>query len=91
MFEDVELITLISGLGVFLFIIIDRRMFTLLPNSRLLVASYGLFLVGWVATVVESAIFPNVFNLIEHATYAAGSIALLIWCVITFKRSVHAH
>jgi len=91
MIEDIELITLISGLGVFLIIIVDRRMFTLLPSPRLLVSAYGCFLTGWVMTVVESLVFPETLNFIEHAMYASGSILLSIWCFNTFIKKQDAH
>lgn len=41
----------------------------------------GLMFVGYTATIVETVVLPDFFNLVEHAAYAAAGLAF-IWLVL---------
>lgn len=51
------------------------------------VVCVGLMAAGYVATVVESLVYPDFFNLIEHVSYAAAGFAF-VWLLQVSGRLV---
>jgi hypothetical protein len=80
MFQENEVVMVILGFGTLLFIFSNRHQLKRLPSSATLLSSFFVLCLGWILTVLESFFFGDVLNLLEHASYAASSILLAIWC-----------
>ena len=80
MIQENEIIMLLLGLGVLVFMVRSRAYLRHIPCKTLLVVAYGLQLTAWVATVLEGFIFPALLNGLEHVCYCAGAVVFACWC-----------
>ena len=85
MVNEIEVITLLGGIVVLVFLFRERKVLQGLRSHRLFMASYVCFLLGWTMTVLESFVLPNAANLAEHALYAGGGILLALWSYRFFR------
>lgn len=75
-----EILVLLLGSIVGLFIGLYRRTLSRLPAAGYLFASYLALWLAWIATNVEHLALPSFFNLLEHVGYAANGLLLIAWC-----------
>jgi hypothetical protein len=80
MFEEVELIMLILGIGVLVLAFIFKTEIKRLFAWKNLMVSYYFLLAGWFFTVAEAFLWPFYLNLAEHICYAASAVILAVWC-----------
>lgn len=81
-----EVFVFLLGTIVLGFILAYRAKLTQLPAFSWLLASYVALWIGWLATVLEHIIYPTLFNLVEHMSYAANGILLFAWCWFGIER-----
>ena len=86
MISENEVVTLLLGIGVLVFIGINRMEFRRLPESKTLIAAVGMFMASWMFTVLEGFSWEGFLNFLEHVSYAGGSILVAIWCWKLFGR-----
>jgi hypothetical protein len=79
MIQENELIGLILGVGVLIFILANRSRLAGLPAARILLASYYVLLAGWALTVLEGFLWGQALNLLEHFCYALSALLLAVW------------
>jgi hypothetical protein len=79
MIHENELVMLLLSMGVAVFIILKRHKFKQFPGWKLLFAAFLFFAAGSVFTVIETFIFNNFFNHMEHICYFMNGLAILIW------------
>jgi hypothetical protein len=87
--EEAELIVLLLGLGVGIFIIINYSKIKEIPKLGILLTSLTFFSIGWGFTVLEGFLYPDVLNLMEHLCYTLGSLAIVIWILKADKEEEH--
>jgi len=80
MIQQNEIVMLIIGLGVLIFILGKRSQLQRFPSSKILVLGFYVLLAGWALTVMESFFFAILFNYLEHLCYAIGSLLVTAWC-----------
>lgn len=80
MIQENELITLLVGIGVAIFILTNFRRLFRIPSFPVLFAAFTFTLMGWVLTNLEGFLLGDLLNLIEHACYTASSILIAVWC-----------
>ncbi len=80
MVQENEIIMLILGLGVLLFLLGNRSRIKRFPSSNYLVLAFYLLLTGWILTVLEGFFLTDLLNFCEHASYALSSLSLTTWC-----------
>jgi hypothetical protein len=85
-FEN-EVVMLLIGVGVLIFILGSRRRLKDLPASNILIAGFYMLLVSWVLTVIEGFFWEGVLNYIEHACQAASAVIVAVWCWKVFRGS----
>ena len=78
-------ITFLLGIGVAVFILLNRGLLSRLPRFRLLVVAYALLVVAWGAANgeglrAESPFWADAFKLGEHLCYLASSVLMAVWC-----------
>jgi hypothetical protein len=78
-FEN-EIVMLLIGVGVSIFIQGNRRRLKSLPASNILVTGFCMMLVSWILTVLEGLFWEHYLNYLEHAFYAFGTILVAVWC-----------
>ena len=86
-FNENEVAMLLLCFGVFIFIITKRREYKRIPYWGLILASFYMFFLAGIFTVVEDLVFPVLFNILEHVLYMLSSFMLLLWCWMTFRRN----
>jgi len=86
MVQENELLTFLVGIGVALFVFINRRRIRQIPGSPWLFLSYSFLFAGWVLTVAEGFVLEEVFNLLEHACYMVSSVTAALWCWTVLAR-----
>jgi len=86
MIEHNELIILLLGLGVLVFIRLNISHLRQVAAFRVLLASYGVVVGGFIFTVLEGIGWEKLFNILEHISYMASILMLLIWCWLVFVR-----
>jgi len=84
MFQENELVTLCIAIVVFIFIRENRIRLKKLPHSRLLIGSFYVYFAGWLCTVVEGVMLPDILNILEHLCYLGSSVLSGLWCVKVF-------
>ncbi len=83
-----ELFDAVVAFAVLVFTIVQFRRLSSLPNRKILLFSYGILFVGWVVTILEGVLWPNVLNTVEHICYALSSVLFSLWCWLTFRPGV---
>lgn len=78
-FEN-EVVMLLIGVGVLIFILGSRPRLKDLPASNILIMGFYLLLVSWILTVLEGFFWKELLNYMEHACYAVGSVFVAVWC-----------
>lgn len=81
MLEERELITALLGLSALVFLLVNRRKCRRGVGMRWLVWALGLAVAGWWLSVAEGYVWRDALNLLEHACYALGSVALAVWAL----------
>ena len=84
MIQENEIILLLLGTGVLIFLLGNRQKLKHIPVWKILIAGFCVILAGWVLTVLEGFFWKELFNLLEHACYAGGSILMAVWCFKVF-------
>ncbi|NLE38163.1 MAG: hypothetical protein GX621_09090 [Pirellulaceae bacterium] len=83
MIQENEIVMLVLTMGVGAFLLADRVLMRRIPSFRLLAAGFGFLVGAFVFTVVEGFFLYNIFNifnLLEHASYAVGALCVAFWC-----------
>ena len=78
-FEN-EIVMLLIGVCVLIFILGNRRRLKSLPASNILIAGFFMMLGSWILTVLEGFFWESFLIYIEHACYAVGSVLVAVWC-----------
>ncbi|MBN1148909.1 MAG: hypothetical protein JXA78_16735 [Anaerolineales bacterium] len=79
MVQENEVVMLLLGVGMLIFILANRKRLDL-PSIGLLLAGYYLLLAGWLLTVLEGLFWGETLNLVEHSFYAASAVLNAAWC-----------
>lgn len=74
-----ELVLLGLGFGILAFLLINPGSWRRLPHSRLLILAFLMPSMAWVFTVLESFVWPETFDLLEHIFDALAGVFLLLW------------
>ena len=76
MFQESEIVNLLVGFGsVPVVLLLARRI--PIPRGRVLYAGFVCLLLGYVFTVVEGVVLPDILNALEHWAYAAAGLCFL--------------
>ena len=83
-FKENEIVMLLLGIGVLIFVLIRKEQLKLLPAAHILIACFGILVGGWSATVLEgffasSSFYYKLCNSLEHLCYAASAILIAYW------------
>jgi hypothetical protein len=86
MIQEDEIIMLLLGIGVLIFIRGNRLKLKRLPSSSIFIAGFCVLLLGWIMTVLESYFWKELLNYFEHICYAASSVLVTTWSWKVFGR-----
>jgi hypothetical protein len=78
-FEN-EVVMLLIGVGVLIFIVGSRARLKSLPASNLLISGFYVLLASWTVTVLEGFFWEGVLNYIEHGCNAVSAVFVALWC-----------
>lgn len=84
MVQENEIVLLILGIGVLVFVLGNRQRLQKIPASNFLLSGYYMMLAGWFLTVLEGFFLSNLINYLEHICYAASSIITSLWFLNVF-------
>ena len=62
--EELEVVLLLLGVFVLIFIMMNKRLTDELPYSSILIFAFLMFLVSWTFTNLENFFAENIFNLL---------------------------
>lgn len=79
MYETYEIFALLTGTVIAMFLLFFRKAIAEEPLSRWLILSFSFFFLSRFFTVVEGMVLESFFNLLEHLSYLAFTLALLRW------------
>lgn len=79
-----EIVMLLIGVGVLIFILGSRPRLKNLPASNILFAGFYVLLGSWIVTVLEGFFWESFLNYIDHGCYAVGSVLVAVWCCKVF-------
>ena len=79
MFYENEVVMLVFGFLVTVFIGIKYKQLKNIRNYKILLLGFYLLFIAWTCSTVEEFIFETYLNLLEHLLYALSSILLFIW------------
>jgi len=83
-FEETEVVMLLLGVGVLLFMLLRWPQLKQLPAANLLILGFSILLSGWAATVLEgffaeSSFYYQFLNYLEHFCYAGSAVTIAFW------------
>jgi hypothetical protein len=91
--QENEVVTLVLGIGVLLFLANQARRFGSFPRLRVFLAGFLALMAAWIFTILEGdapgegtpppPLFV-LFNTLEHIGYALSSVLLSVWCWLVF-------
>lgn len=81
-----EIITLLLGIGLLIFVVENRDRLKRLPAYRLFLGGLLVLEAGWLLTVLEGYFLGQYLNLLEHVCYVVSSAFLCAWCWQVFIR-----
>jgi hypothetical protein len=84
MLHENEVVMLLLGVGIFLFMLMNISHIRHISFWKILIASYSLLLTGWILTVLEGYFLESLLNFLEHLSYAMSSLVLAVWCFKVF-------
>ena len=76
-----EVLMLIIGIGVLIFIVFNIGHIKNIKSWKLLLSGYFILLSAWFFTVLEGYILEKFLNIIEHLCYVFSSLIFVIWSV----------
>lgn len=89
MLQENEVVMLLLGFGILLFITVSIREIKRIYAWNILIFSYLWLLTGWIFTVLEGFFLENFLNILEHVSYALSALIMMLWCwKITYNRKV---
>lgn len=85
MIYENEVVMLLLGVGVLIFILGSRPRLKRLPASNILIVGFYVLFPAWILTVLEGfflegSFWNEFFNYPEHTCYAVSSVLVAIWC-----------
>ena len=86
MIQESEVVLLLLGVGVLIFILGNRRRLRRLPASKILIAGFYTLLAGWVLTILEGFFWEELLNFLQHTCYTGSSVLVAIWCWRVFGK-----
>lgn len=79
MVQEDEIIMLLLGVGVLLFIFINYARLKHFPSVHTLITGYIFSLFGWIMTVLEGFLLETPLNFAEHLCYLASAVCMALW------------
>jgi hypothetical protein len=79
MIHENEIVMLMLGVGVLVFLLSSRHKLRRLPSWSVLIASYCVLVSGWFFTILEGFLWGDLLNFMEHACYVGSSALLAVW------------
>ncbi len=79
--EAEEIIQLFFCSSVFLIILFKYKDIKSFPSFKIIFSCYCFLVLGVFFDVLESYFFPDIFNIIQHISYAIMSLLFLIWAI----------
>ncbi|MDO9462769.1 MAG: hypothetical protein Q7J61_03075 [Deltaproteobacteria bacterium] len=86
MVQENEVVTLLLGVGVLVFVIANRLQLQRLPGSRILISGFYVYLGGRILTVLEGFFWGEFLNFLEHLCSAGSNVLVAIWCWRVFRK-----
>jgi len=86
MIEINEIIMLLFGGGLILFIQLNLHYLKRIPQINILISSFYVLFAAFVFTILEGFFLDSFFNLLEHICYVLSPFTLLTWCYLVFIR-----
>lgn len=88
MIYENEILTLLFGLGTFVFAALNLGRLRSIPHGGLFLTGFCMVLPGWMATLFDQLFWGELFNAIEHVAYALAMVifALWTWLVVVPER-----
>lgn len=87
MVQEDEIIMLVLGIGVLLFIIGNYARLKHYPSIHTLITGFCFSLLGWTLTVLEGFLLEETLNFAEHFSYLASAVCVALWMYKTLARS----
>ena len=89
MYQESEIVDLLMVLFLTPIMVVSVRAITM-PGKRWFVAAYIAITIGYVFTVVEGYVLPDLFNLLEHITHAIAGLCYMVAAVALLRASLAA-
>jgi hypothetical protein len=80
MIHENEVVMLMLGVGVLVFVLESRTQLKQLPAPRTLISAFYVLLAGWMLTVLEGFFWEATLNYLEHLCYAVSAVLVTVWC-----------
>lgn len=84
MIEKFEVVLLLLGIFVLVFILANKDLIKHIPSSELLISGFLMFFISWILTNLEHIFWYEILNLLEHTFQLIGIVIITIWCWIVF-------
>jgi len=84
--QENEIISCILTVGVSLFVLVNHRAISQIPRSNLLLQCLVFLLLSNFFTVLEGVMLTEMFNFLEHLSYAASLVCLALWVRAVYQR-----
>jgi len=83
MINEDELIMLILGIAILIFLFSYRTKIMRIRSWKILITGFGFLLASWVFTIVEVFVLSDIMNFLEHLFNSLGIIVFTLWCILS--------
>jgi len=90
MFHESEIVMLLLGAGVLVFILGNLLKLKRIPSSNFFICGFYLLFAGWIATALEGFFWHAFLNYFEHICYTGSSLLMLVWFLRVFNNKKEA-
>lgn len=79
MLYDNEIVMLILGSAVFLFVQFSKSKIRRIMAWKGLMLAFYFLMAGWLFTILEGVFLEYYFNILEHVSYALSALVMAFW------------
>lgn len=90
MAQEDEIIMLVLGIGVLLFVVVNYPRLKQYQSVNILITGFCFSLLGWILTVLEGFLLETPLNFAEHFCYLASAVCVARWMITALATNTGA-
>lgn len=86
--KENEVVMLLLSLCVLVFIVLNIKSIVKIRHWQILLGAYISLVTASISTNLESYFYSDIYNMIEHISYAISGLLILVWILLLNKKEI---